>query len=254
MGYSGNASIQPQAHPPPADCCLTFLDSSENQSDLAAQHQNAILYKDLRKAIDTLKTQHVSLTKVVQEPLSAAPRSLPNAVAEEAAHSPRAASPRYPYAPFKYPHPHRASYAASITSDGELEWFDAEDGAEEFHFDTNDSPPTGVREEQPSRTTTTIDTTSMFEDQDSDDDSSIDTDLGVDEPTEIISPGVDHSRHTYRTQLPAPPPEDEGSLFTILKKNVGKVRPPPSRVLDVLESIFKRIFQPSPSLSHSTSL
>ncbi|TEB39166.1 hypothetical protein FA13DRAFT_450518 [Coprinellus micaceus] len=196
--------------------------SSENQSDLAAQHQNAILYKDLRKAIDTLKTQHTSLTKVVQEPLSAAPRSLPNTVVEEAAHSPRAASPRSPFAPFKYPHPHRASYAASVTSDGELEWFDAEDRAEEFHFDTNDSPPTGVHEEQPSQTATTIDATSMFEDHDSDDDSSIDTDLGVDEPTEIISPGVNHLRHAYRTQLPAPPPEDEGSLFTILKKNVGK--------------------------------
>lgn len=183
----------------------------------------------MRKVLETLKSQHGALSKIVQthvsEPNSAAPRGLPNSVVEEVIHPPRAASPRSPFSPFKHPHPHRASYATSVTSDGDLDWYDAEEGAEEFFFDPSDSPPRGEHEDQQASQTATIDTTSMFEDQDSEDDSSIDTDLGDDAPQEIISPGVAKGQRVYRTQLPAPAPEDEGSLFAILKKNVGKVRP-----------------------------
>lgn len=105
--------------------------------------------------------------------------------------------------------PKRTSIATTV-SDSINEWFDAlddpNDGLEEFVMDVNASPD--AEPEGPSRILTNDSRSSLNESESS----SIDT-------REIIE-----SETPGRTQLPVPAPSDEGSLFAILKKNVGKVR------------------------------
>jgi hypothetical protein len=105
-----------------------------------------------------------------------------------------------------------------MASDSVHEWFDALDGAEEFVMDVQ-STPDGL--EQPSRTLTNESRSSLGQQ----DTSSVDTDAATDTPyheeKQAVSPG--EPQVVRRTQLPAPPVADEGSLFTILKNNVGKV-------------------------------
>lgn len=194
--------------------------SSEISPDPPA-HRSTANFKEVHSALDALKAQHAALTKMVQthpfsEPTSAVPRSLPD-TAEEPSESPpfMSGSPRSPFAPFKHPHSKRMSYATSV-SDIDHEWFDAEDGPEEYFVEPTDFPPRHI-DQQPS-VGATIDTSSFFEEQDS---SSIDTDLEDDDKEELMSPTL-IGQIKRRTHLPVPAPEDEGSLFAILKKNVGR--------------------------------
>jgi len=116
-------------------------------------------------------------------------------------------------------HPNRVSrisIAGSSRSDSIHEWYDAmDDGPEEFVMDEHVVPGDHL-EQQPSQIT--VDSTSFLDQQS--DRSSINTDIGEGLiPSEGIS---GKTQMVYRSQLPVNAPEDEGSLFAILKKNVGK--------------------------------
>jgi len=200
----------------------TFLDSETGTETPAPNHLN--IYQNVQSALQTLRSQHAALVNLLQshpssEPSLATSRiALPNTVVEEEHPETipaqwKPSSPSLSFTAFKHSHPHRTSYASSA-GDSIHEWFDAEDGPEEYFVDE----PNHL-EAQPSTTTTLFDSRSMLEESDG---SSVDTDLdGNDDPRRSSENGT----IVYRSQLPALPSEDEGSLFAILKKNVGKVPP-----------------------------
>lgn len=140
----------------------------------------------------------------------------------------------------------RKSLAGSISTLSDLadSFYDASDaldeGLEEFHLDEQISPDLG----HPSRITNHESHSSLI----LGDSSSIDTDIVPDEP-----PEHDHSAVVRRKQLPSPVTGDEGSLFAILKKNVGKVRMSTSPINLHLDH-HHRILQQSQSQSHLMSL
>lgn len=144
----------------------------------------------------------------------------------------------------------RASGRASVAttrSESVNEWYDAEDmddGAQEFVLDV--MTPDG--NEQPSRMTSNASISSH---------SSADTDSETETEHEApnllasdhLQPDSDHKGQIVRrTQLPAPPSGDEGSLFTILKKNVGKV----ITVIVYAKKVLL-ILETAGSLSHSVT-
>lgn len=126
----------------------------------------------------------------------------------------------------------RHSNRFSIQSESSV-WYDAAefDGAEEFLID--DSPGDDSRTSNPSeilspslstRTSTSAQESSEW---DSESDSGkcqqpvVDTEQPNLESATSVVPEM--QAVVRRTQLPSPPVGDEGSLFTVLKKNVGKV-------------------------------
>lgn len=121
---------------------------------------------------------------------------------------------------------HRRHSVATTVSDGTHEWHDAvdtmNDGPEEFVVDAQSSP------EQPGPIShvTTIDSQSSLEQLDNSGD---ETDLEEEsEPDQHTPRIVQDSKYDARTivrrsQLPSRVAGDEGSLFAVLKKNVGKV-------------------------------
>lgn len=128
----------------------------------------------------------------------------------------------------------RASRRMSMQSDGSI-WFDAEeyDGAEEFVLDEapDDSQVSKLSEMNnmgtPSSGTSDAGPESTSESSDSEEEEAEEEENEVTEistaGTSDISPPSELAV-TRRTQLPSPPAGDEGSLFAVLKKNVGKVR------------------------------
>ena len=166
--------------------------------------------QQIRSLLDTLKSQHSALLKAMQPSLpDIVTHSLsPTAEEEESAEyqTPQSLTPKT-----------RGSLRESITthSDSPLEWFDATDvfdGPEEFVLEPVQAVPVSV---------------DLLEadSQSNSDDSSVDTDdldsLAAPAPAVATSSGGFNVMR--RTQLPVPSFRDEGSLFTILKKNVGKV-------------------------------
>ncbi|KAF5377565.1 hypothetical protein D9615_005220 [Tricholomella constricta] len=179
---------------------------------LSLQHVLSIL--------KTLKAQHASLVTSMQtlSDLTQSTQGSPlPATAEEDGHLHPETSPRFTTPMLRQPK--RTSIATTI-SDSVYEWFDALDGAEEFVMDVQVTPE-GT--EQPSRILTNESRSSLQET------SSIDTDIEEDgyvdyqpgTPTSA-QPIPDALQVKRRTQLPSSPVGDEGSLFAILKKNVGK--------------------------------
>ncbi len=179
-------------------------------------------------ALDTLKSQHTALLKALQAPQVEGVTSThvsPPPITEEEEHTVAPHSPSISFKPSK-----RTSIATTIT-DSLNEWFDAPDGfnegAQEFVLDVH-AFPDGT--EQPSRMLSNDSRSSL----DHGEDSSVDTDIAQ-EPGSTRLPSEEVTQpdaSTYalqivrRTCLPAPPVGDEGSLFSMLKKNVGKVRVP----------------------------
>ena len=110
----------------------------------------------------------------------------------------------------------RSKRTSITTNASDSLWFDApefDDGPEEFLLE-----PTGADDHGPD--------SRIIDSNDQEDADSVDTDIGGGEtpkrePDEL-SP--DPSQVVRRVQLPSLPPADEGSLFAVLKKNVGKVR------------------------------
>lgn len=126
----------------------------------------------------------------------------------------------------------RASHRMSTQSDGSI-WFDAQeyDGAEEFLLD--EAPEDGL----PSKTSTNgsvgidLETPSSgtSADLESSSDSDSESELYEEPPERKASTSTDitapsETAVVRRTLLPSLPVGDEGSLFAVLKKNVGKVR------------------------------
>lgn len=174
----------------------------------------------LYAALNTLKEQHAALAKAVSsishtDPPSSSMASslvLPPRVeeGEEPFHTESQTSPSPPL--FRS----RSKRTSVATSTSDSLWFDApefDDGPEEFLLE-----PTGADDHGPD--------SRIIDPNDREDSISIDTDIGEETPkhkaAEIPS---EPSQVTRRSQLPSLPPADEGSLFTVLKKNVGKVCP-----------------------------
>jgi len=166
-------------------------------------------------ALNNLKVQHAGLLKSLPaHPSSDSSRfmqaSLPITAEEE---EQPVCSPRL--TPIS-----RQSRSASIAtsvSDSVHDWFDALDGAEEFVMDMQ---VTLEGSELPSQLSA-HDARSAVSQQE---DSSVDTDIEENvKARSIPGPFSETSAVVRRTRLPAYPAGDEGSLFAILKKNVGKV-------------------------------
>lgn len=118
-------------------------------------------------------------------------------------------------------------------------WYDAEDfGAEEYIV--NDEPEDDTVTSRGSSALTGND--SRNTDRSYSDDEDTDVTTVDDTPDEKIELSVDR-----RTRLPARPSGDEGSLFAILKKNVGQVCIFPVFIYFAL-IIMRRIYRTFPSL------
>jgi hypothetical protein len=170
-------------------------------------------------ALDKLKAQHVALSESISahtfsESSHFTQAPLPMTAVEEE-QSDRVDCGHRLTSPLS-----RQSRRSSITttvSDSVHEWFDALDGPEEFVMDLH------VEGTEPQSQLLTNDTRSIVSHQE---DSSVDTDIEDNDKSPvggIVGPPKETSAVVRRTQLPASPAGDEGSLFAILKKNVGKV-------------------------------
>jgi oxysterol-binding protein-related protein 3/6/7 len=186
----------------------------------------------VRQALTALKTQQTTLMKSIYglSPLetsgthSGHPSPLPHTVEEEydqGQHDEDSAKFSLPFSR----NSKRASVDTTLT-DSFVEWYDASEGHEGAEvFELDDSTP---ETEQPSRITSE----SQSSISPNDDTSSLDTDMAsLDEkPSDKAEHTPQPTTHdesmqiVRRTALPAPITGDEGSLFAVLKKNVGKVR------------------------------
>ena len=106
----------------------------------------------------------------------------------------------------------RSKRSSIVTNASDSLWFDAaefDDGPEEFLLES-----TGADDHGPD---------SRINDRE--DSNSMDTDIEGEETSKRgpVELPTDPSRVIRRVQLPSLPPADEGSLFAVLKKNVGKV-------------------------------
>lgn len=111
----------------------------------------------------------------------------------------------------------------SAHSDGSV-WYDAPefDGPEEFVLDASPGEDDQSKFFEPDTSSTANNTETAGSS-----DTESETDSIVKHPEETPSTAqtsTEHIRTTRREQLPSPPVGDEGSLFAVLKKNVGKVR------------------------------
>lgn len=183
-------------------------------------------YQRIHMALESLKVQHGSLIKSLQTldtAQSAHPSAqaspLPGTAEEEEERSLDTSSEKFSAAFTR--RSKRNSLATTIT-DSINEWFDASEGegVQEFILDDQTSP------EEPSRIVTNESRSSL----DHIETSSIDTDIDpVNESSPVPSPpanveNTSQAQIVRRTHLPVPVVGDEGSLFAVLKKNVGKVR------------------------------
>ena len=174
----------------------------------------------LYAALNTLKEQHAALAKAVSSisHTDGQPSSLSSSLVlpprvDEGEEPPQTESPTSISTP---PFRSRSKRSSVATSSSDSFWFDApefDDGPEEFLLDS-----TGADDHGPD--------SRIIDLNDREDTNSVDTDINEETPQrETIELPSDHSRVTRRVQLPSPPPADEGSLFAVLKKNVGKVCP-----------------------------
>ncbi|KAJ7130101.1 oxysterol binding protein [Mycena crocata] len=184
-------------------------------------------HQRVNDALEALKTQHATLLKSINslaildvgQSLRGSPLPI---TAEETAEEEESATPATdsPSASFSTPLSRkRASILTTTTSESINEWFDADsnDGAEEFILDI---PPALVDSRQSSKIMSNDSRSSLGH-------SSVDTDIAGQpsrDPSEssTVDPNDALVHITRRSHLPSPPVGDEGSLFTILKKNVGK--------------------------------
>lgn len=179
----------------------------------------------LQLALEALKFQHSALTQALGThsyadqgfPLRASPL-LATAREEEETRTPSTG----------FSTVGRASHRLSSQSDGSI-WYDAEeyDGAEEFVLDDG-LDDVQVKTEALSVVTPTSSSTSTgLADLESSSESSDEESVAYEESPESLGasttiPAKETAAVVRRTQLPSPPVGDEGSLFAVLKKNVGK--------------------------------
>ena len=174
----------------------------------------------LYAALNTLKEQHVALARAIS---SISCTDTPStSLASSLVLPPRVEEGEEPSHPESQTSAStslfrsRSKRASVSTSTSDNLWFDApefDDGPEEFLLES-----TGADDHGPD--------SRMIDPNDQEDSISIDTDIEEETPKhEAVELPSDPSQITRRTQLPSLPPADEGSLFAVLKKNVGKVCP-----------------------------
>ena len=111
--------------------------------------------------------------------------------------------------------------AYSVHSDGSV-WYDAPefDGAEEFVLDGTPG------EETQGSQLSYVDSPTLMEEEDEITETESGSEMAEEELRRAMSPTpgmVNGEAISRRLELPSPPVGDEGSLFAVLKKNVGKV-------------------------------
>ena len=171
----------------------------------------------LYAALNTLKEQHAALAKAVSS--ISYPDAPSSSLSSSFVLSPRideGEEPLYTESPteaspsfFKS----RSKRASVSTSTSDSLWFDApefDDGPEEFLLES-----TGADDHGPDNR--------ILDPGDGEESNSIDTDIEETPKHEPAELPLEPSQIIRRIQLPSLPPADEGSLFAVLKKNVGKV-------------------------------
>ena len=176
-------------------------------------------YDRLQLAIAVLRAHHEALSGLIPSldniPPSVLGSPLPATVEEQSDGSQTPARLASPIA--------RKTWASTVTSlsDGGSIWFDAVDepeGAEEFILDPPLSEAGAPEERLP-----VLDgqsTSNASEESDTDDEEEV-ARLSLAVSDRIVKAGT--QQLTHRTSLPSGPVADEGSLFAVFKKNVGKV-------------------------------
>ena len=190
-------------------------------------HYSDASYQKLSEILEALKKQHASLLKLqlpTYSDSSSHPSPLLPTTAEEDGHR---VPDRFSDSPAFSRMSKRHSIATTAT-ESLNEWFDASEGNEGAQEFVLDAQTFGDASEPPSRMLTNESRSSL----DHIDNSSIDTDIAEEEPP-ARKPSEDKGRPdpvtsalqvARRAYLPAPVIGDEGSLFSMLKKNVGKAR------------------------------
>lgn len=168
--------------------------------------QEASPFQRIHDALTTLKAQHAALSKSIQtrSQIDATLPALPIAEEDEDTQSAKLSSSST----------RRSKHTSASTTVSDLsEWFDASsalnEGAQEFVVESIDAADA-------SRILSGDDSQSSVQTETS----SIDTDAEV-QTLETTSQTLTVVR---RTHLPTPIISDEGNLFTLLKKNIGKVQ------------------------------
>lgn len=201
--------------------------TDSSMSDSVVPDHMPLSVQRVMAALDNLKVQHAALLKSLPAhptfdsnrfmqaplPITAEEEEQPDQLEQH--DSPRLMSPTSKLS--------RKSSISTFVSDSVQEWFDALEGAEEFVMDVQITPEGSG----PPSHLFANDTRSAVSHQE---DSSADTDteendkpLSPDERPRVITGSPNETSGVIRrTKLPASPAGEEGSLFAILKKNIGK--------------------------------
>jgi oxysterol-binding protein-related protein 3/6/7 len=196
------------------------ISSTDDKSSLSDVGTFTNPHDRLQSAIAALKTQHVALSGLIpfpdNSPANVHGSPLPSTVEEQSEGS---------HTPSRFANPiARKTWASTVTSlsDGGSIWFDAMDeldGAEEFFLDP---PPleAGAIEDRIPVLDGQSNSNVSGESSDTDEDEGMGR-LSLAISERAVRAGAQEVVH--RTSLPSGPVADEGSLFALFKKNVGKV-------------------------------
>ncbi|TRM61489.1 Oxysterol-binding protein-domain-containing protein [Schizophyllum amplum] len=190
------------------------LEPGEQDAPRTSIDPNAPSSQHVFTVLATLKNQHSALSKIITS-ANTLDTALPKTHEED---EERASSPR-DTEHWVVPHGRNKRLSSSTTASSSMEWFDAPDemdGAEEFILETQ----AAGHDSRPSQITTGSSGESLETPREEDEDaarSSMDTDI---EDAPEAAKG--QTAVVHRTQLPSPVVGDEGSLFSVLKKSVGK--------------------------------
>jgi len=196
------------------------VSTTDDKSSLTDEGTSTNPYDRLQLAIAALKAQHVALSGLIpfpeNNPSSVQGSPLPSTVEEKSdeSHTPaRFASPMA-----------RKTWASTVTSlsDGGSIWFDAmdePDGAEEFFLDP--LPLEGAAEDRIPALDGQGSSIASGESSDTDEEEGVGR-LSLATSERGVRTGAQRVLVAHRTSLPSGPVADEGSLFALFKKNVGK--------------------------------
>lgn len=198
-------------------------ETQSGDSQLSPQHR-------VQVALEVLKTQHETLLKSLHalsyietgtNPSTTRASPLPSTAEEDEDAQTIHSQDLYPGSRFSAPitrKPTRTSITTS-TSDGTAsEWFDAPDGGEEFFLELDEPAPGEEKDEVGLMGSST---SSLGGSSDAEEEAIAAELLARSEEVEV-DPGMKAKHVARRVELPSGPVGDEGSLFTVLKKNVGK--------------------------------
>jgi hypothetical protein len=183
--------------------------------------------------LEALKTQHETLVKSLQALSNADTGPAPSARASPLPSTAEEEEDDYQHSRdlqssgrFGTPHTRKSTRTSIATtfSDGTTsrEWFDASDGGEEFFLEVDEPTPVDEKAEIEAELVEGSRSSLGSSDVEEEEVAAQLQDNGKDV---VEMDPVQKAQHvTRRTELPSGPTGDEGSLFTVLKKNVGKVR------------------------------